>query len=154
MVEGINMNTTTQQQRLAYALVLVARVALGKQQSELVESLRQAAAVLWPDVPDLVELQATVLYQTARYGDALALLHGLTDTRSLVLAAACLIRLRDPSWREALQEVLSRDDDEAALVSARRLWKTNAGTSAPESEPNATINRLSASFVNFQGVRA
>jgi hypothetical protein len=161
MVEGMNMNTTKQQLRLAYALVLAARMALGRQQWELAESLRQAAGVLWPDYPDLVELQATVLYLTHQDGDALALLHGRTDTRSLVLAAACLIRLRDPSWRETLQEVLKRDDDddddEAALTLARRLWETNAGISAPEAETETEAtsnNRLSDGFVYFQGVRA
>lgn len=148
---------TKQQLRLAYALVLATRTALGSQQWELAESLRQAAEVLWPDYPDLVELHAVGLYQTGRDGDALALLHGRTDTRSLVLAAACLIRLRDPSWRETLQEALKRDDDEAALTSARRLWEINAGVSAPDVETkteSTSNNRLSDGFVYFQGVRA
>lgn len=148
------MNATKQQQCLALALVLAARMALGSQQWELAESLRQAVSALWPDFPDLVEMQATVLHQTGRDGDALALLHGRTDTRSLVLAAACLIRLRDPSWRETLQDVLKRDDDEAALASARRLWETNAGESAVEAGAEASSNRASAEFVYFQGVRA
>ena len=151
------MNKTKQQLRLAYALVLAARKALGCQQWELAESLRQAAGVLWPDFPDLVELQATVLHQTDRDGDALALLHGRTDTRSLVLAAACLIRLRDPSWRETLQEVLKRDDDEAALIAARHLWEINAGRSVPEAEAEAEAssnNRSSTGFAYFLGVRA
>ncbi len=157
------MNTTKQHRRFAHALVLMARMVLGRQQWEQADTLCQAAGVLWPEYPDLVELKATILYQTHQDGEALALLHGRTDTRSLVLAVACRIRLQDPSWRETLQEVLTRDDDEAALTTARRLWQINSGESAFESEIEkqadtqtvpASNNKLSNGLFYFQGVRA
>lgn len=156
------MIATKQQQLLAQALVQAARAALGAQQPEPAEALREAIGVLWPDCPDLVELQGTVLYLTFRTGEALALLHGRTDTRSLALKGACLNRLQHPDWREPLQEVLMRDDDEGALRFAHKMLAMEGeAVPRPAAEKEVETNTeteaacdMSGKFLHFQGVRA
>ncbi len=148
------MNATTQQQMMAQALVLGARAALTVQQPEQAEVMREAIAALWPECPDLVELQAMVLYLTNRTGEALALLHERTDTRSLALKAACLSRLQHPDWREPLQEVLTREDDEWARTFAYKMFDIE-GEPAPASVHKTVAETDSTDrFSIRQGVRA
>ena len=111
-----------------------------------------AIRLLWPDCPELLELNATVLYMTFRSGEALALLHGHGDTRALIIRAACLMRLNDPDWREPLMEVLKRNDDEIAVKCAHRLFEVSG-----ESLPALTSDSMSKSIqelIFFQGVKA
>lgn len=150
------MTSMNRQQLLAQVFVLAARAALAVQQHEPADALREAIAVLWPECPDLVELQAMALYLSHQYGEAMALLHGRTDTRSLALRGACLKRLQHPDWRAPLLEVLTRDDDSGALTFAYRMFDI-AGEAAP-----APASALAAAgergmpriFPPFQGVRA
>lgn len=150
------MKTMKQQQLLAQGLVLAARAALAVQQHEPAETLREAIGVLWPECPDLVELQAMALYLTHQSGEALALLHGRTDTRSLALRGACLKRLQHPDWRAPLQEVLTRDDDEGALTFAYQIFDiAGEAVTVPVQAIEAAGERDKPKrFPPYQGVRA
>jgi hypothetical protein len=156
MVEGMNMTSMNQQQLLAQVLVLAARAALAVQQHEPADALRKAISVLWPECPDLVELHAMVLYLSHQSGDALALLHGRTDTRSLAIRGACLKYLQHPDWRSPLQEVLMREDDGGALTFAYRMFDI-VGEPLPVSTPVLELageRGMPGRFPPFQGVRA
>jgi hypothetical protein len=156
MVEGINMTSMNKQQLMAQVCVLAARAALAVQQHEPAEALTEAIVVLWPECPDLVELQAMALYLSQQYGEAMAVLHGRSDTRSLAIRGACLRRLQHPEWRAPLQEVLTRDDDGGALTFAYRMFDiAGEAVPVPMSVPEAAGERgLPGRFPLFQGVRA
>jgi hypothetical protein len=144
---------TKQKQLLAKLMVPAARAALGVQQTETAKTLCQAIAQLWPDCPDLVELQIVNCILTQQTGEAMALLHGRTDTRSLAFLAVCMHRLRNPAWREPLHTVLTREDDEGALQLAYRILEVTGETVVPEREAAAVLRTPCLPF-HSKGVRA
>jgi len=140
------------QQLMAEVLLLGARCALSVKAYDEAHALIKATDRLWPDYPDLVDVKATLLYMRYQTGEALAILHGRNDTRSLAIKAACFLRLNIADWYELLQEILERDDDESARIFAITMFKIN-GIPVLETTANAD-ETTSDKFSLFTGIRA